>query len=149
MTGLEFYRKKRQMTRDALAERAGITRDIIALYEHRGFTTSSSVQVLLALSESLGITVDELIAERDGRELTTVDRSVRPSNIISPGNVIYRYRIAKNLRYEELAAILGLAARESARYVCKQKEARRTHVLRLSQYEHMSVDQFLLQYACT
>lgn len=148
MTGLEFYRKKRQKTRDTLAEKAGMTKDGIALYEHRGFTESTSLQMLLALSNSLGITVDELIDEYDSAALTTVDRAVRKSNIVSPSNIVYRYKVAKNLRYEELANILGLAARESARYVCKCKTAGKKHVLRLCQYENLSEDEFVCRYAC-
>ena len=148
MTGLEFYRKKRQMTRDVLAELAGVTRESILIYEHRGFSAGTSMQMLLALTTALEITVDELVADHDEAELTTIDRSVRPSNIVSPGNVIYRYKVVHNLRYDELATILGLAARESARYVCKCKTAGKKHVIRLCQHEHMSEDEFLLRYAC-
>ena len=147
MNGLAFYRHKRQYTREKLAALSGITKDTIQKYE-KGISRTASIEALLALATALEVTLDALIADYDDAELTTVDRSVRSSKVVSPTNVIYRYKVAKNLRYEELAGILGLAARESARYVCMRKEARRTHVLRLSQYEHMSVDEFLLQYAC-
>jgi hypothetical protein len=50
--------------------------------------------------------------------------------------------VKNNLRYQELADILGLAARESARTVCKRATARDLYVHMLAHYEGMTVDEF-------
>lgn len=146
MIGLEYYRRKRQMTRGVLAARAGVTVDTIRTYVDRGITDYVPVEKLLALADALEISLDELVAEHDDTELTSEDRPVRSSKIVSPQNVINNYRIRHNLRFAELAVILGLGDRESARTACRRETAREVHILRLCQYEHLDPDLFIMQY---
>lgn len=147
MNGVAFYRRKRQYSREKLAELAGICKDTIRNYELRGITDFSEVESLLALAKALDVSLDELVAEHDERELSTVDRTVRPSNIDSPRNCVSNYRRAKNLRYQELADLLGLASREGARHACRRSTARSKHVARLAQYEGISTAEFMVRYA--
>lgn len=146
MIGLEFFRRKRRMTRRALADRAGVTVDTIRNYTTKGISDSVSVDMLLALAGALEITLDELLGEYDGRNLTTMDRPVYSSVIDSPKNIVNTYRIDNNLRFEELAARLGLGDRESARSACRRETAREEHILRLCRYEGMDYHEFVDRY---
>lgn len=142
MTGLEFYRHKRQLTQESLAFASGVNKDTIKWFERRGPRDGMEVRVLIALADALGTTVDALVAEHDSSELTTIDRSTRESKICSPRNAVDNYRVMKNLRYQELADLLGLAARESARTVCKRTTARDLYIRMLANYEGLTEDAF-------
>ena len=146
MTGVAYYRRKRGLTRLELAARSGATVQTIMNYEQKGVPSRAYVSVLLNLADALGVTLDELLAEHDERELTTLDRSKRESRIRSPRNAVSNYRIARNLRYQELADLLGLRDRESARVVCRRETAREKHILALSRHEGISAEKFLEQY---
>lgn len=148
MIGLTYHRRRQQMTVTRLSELSGVTKESIRKYEKEGIGEGAPTITLLALADALKITVDDLLRENDGEKLTTVDRATRPSNIHSPGNAVYNYRIAHNLRYQELADLLGLASRESARVVCQRATARQQHVLRLCQHENISQGEFLERYSC-
>lgn len=148
MIGLQYHRRKQQMTVARLSELSGVTKECIRKYEKEGMGEGASTITLLALADALKISIEDLLHEYDGEELTTVDRATRTSSIHSPGNVIHNYRIAHNLRYQELADLLGLAARESARVVCQRATARQKHVLRLCQHENISQGEFLERYSC-
>ena len=143
MNGVEFFRNKNKLTRKALAERSGVTIATLYNYASRGIPEHAYVSALLPLADALGVTLDELVDDYDERNLSTQDRSVHRSCICSPYNAVNNYRLAHNLRFRELADRLGLGDRESARNACKRKTARSTHVMRLSTYEHISVEEFL------
>lgn len=105
------------------------------------------VDKLLVLADVLGVKLDDLVAVYDGASLTTEDRPVRYSTINSPRNVINNYRIRKNLRFDELAQILGLADGECARVVCRRETARNKHICRISRLEGMTPDEFVMRYS--
>ena len=142
MTGLEYYRRKKQYSKAGLARCSGVCKDTIKAYEKFGISENASVDVLLSLADALEVPVDDLIADCEGGDLTTRDRATRTSKIQSPGNAVNNYRMKNNLRYQELANLLGLAARESARKVCTRATARDVHVRRLCQYEGLTMDEF-------
>lgn len=143
MTGVEYYRRKRQLTRPALSARSGLSKQTLANYEQKGIPDRTSVPPLLNLADALGVTLDELLTDYDGSELTTADRIRRGSKIDSPRNAVSNYRIAHNLRYQELADRLGVSGRETARVICKRETARRKHILALCEYENLSPEEFL------
>lgn len=146
MTGVEYYRRKRGLTQPALSAMSGICVMTIQNYEHKGVPGRTSVTMLLNLSDALGVTLDELLAEYDERELTTRDRSKRKSYIDSPRNAVSNYRVAHNLRFQELADRLGVGSREAARVICKRETARQKHILALCRYEGMDMEEFLDKY---
>ena len=146
MTSVEYHRRKHGLTRPALAARSGLSVATLMNYEQKGIPGHTSVTPLLNLADALGVTLDGLLCEHDKSELTTVDRIKRKSRIDSPCNAVSSYRIAHNLRYQELADRLGVGSRESARVICKRETARRKHILTLSRYEKLSPEEFLELY---
>jgi len=146
MTSVEYHRRKNGLSQSALAAKSGLSEMTIQNYEHGGIPGHTSVTPLLNLADALGVTLDELLTEHDGSELTTKDRSKRKSCIDSPCNAVSNYRIAHNLRFQELADRLGVGSRESARVICKRDTARRKHILTLSGYEKISPEEFLELY---
>ena len=146
MTGVEYFRNKAKLTRKVLAELSGVTASTLANYERKGIPEGAYVSALLPVAEALGVTLDELLEDYDGRSLSTRDRSARASYIRSPRNVVDNYRIRNNLRFQELAERIGLADRESARTACKRETARGVHVERLANYERISREEFLRRY---
>lgn len=69
------FRKKHDLTQEALAERLGVTYQSISRWENG--TTYPDLELLPAISETLSVTVDELIGmpqiEKEKRALETVD----------------------------------------------------------------------------
>ncbi len=69
------YRKKNDLTQEALAERLGVTYQSVSRWENG--TTYPDLELLPAISETLSVTVDELIGmpqiEKEKRALETVD----------------------------------------------------------------------------
>ena len=146
MTSVEYHRRKHGLSQSTLAAKTGISVMTIQNYEHGGIPGHTSVTPLLNLADALGVTLDELLLEHDGAELTSKDRTRHRSYIDSPCNAVSNYRIAHNLRFQELADRLGVGSRESARVICKRKTARWKHILTLSGYEKISPEEFLELY---
>ena len=146
MTGVEYFRRKCGLTRPALSAKSGLCVATLMNYEQKGIPDHTPVTPLLNLADAFGITLDALLAGYDGSDLTTTDRAKRHSKISSPRNAVSNYRIAHNLRYQELADRLGVGSRESARVVCRRPTARRKHILTLSRYEKLSPEEFLELY---
>ena len=147
MTGIEYPRRKARLTKRELAKRSGLTQETILTYEKKGVSPGVPVDKLLALADVLGVKLDDLVAVYDGASLTTEDRPVRYSTINSPRNVINNYRIRKNLRFDELAQILGLADGECARVVCRRETARTKYICSISELEGLSPDEFAMRYS--
>ena len=146
MTSVEYHRRKNGLSQSALAAKSGLSEMTIQNYEHHGIPGHTSVTPLLNLADELGVTLDELLLEHDAKELTSKDRTRSNSYIDSPRNAVSNYRIAHNLRFQELADRLGVGSRESARVVCRRPTARRKHILTLSGYEKISPEEFLELY---
>lgn len=146
MTGVEYYRRKCGLTRPALSAKSGLCVATLMNYEQKGIPDHTPVTPLLNLADAFGITLDELLAGYDGSDLTTTDRAKRHSKISSPRNAVSNYRIAHNLRYQELADRLGVGGREAARVICKRETARKRHILTLALYELLSPEEFLERY---
>ena len=146
MTGVEYFRRKCGLTRPALSARSGLCVATLMNYEQKGIPDHTPVTPLLNLADAFGITLDALLAGYDGSDLTTTDRAKRHSKISSPRNAVSNYRIAHNLRYQELADRLGVGSREAARVICKRETARKRHVLTLALYELLSPEEFLERY---
>ena len=134
MTGVEYYRRKCGLTRPALSAKSGLCVATLMNYEQRG------------IPDHTPITLDALLASYEGSDLTTQDRAKRSSSIRSPRNAVSNYRIAHNLRYQELADRLGVGSREAARVICKRETARKKHILALCCYEQVSPEDFLAHY---
>ena len=62
---LTIFRKKRQLTQEALADQVGVRKLQISRYE-RG-TTQPTLEVIRQIAITLGVTADELLFGRDER----------------------------------------------------------------------------------
>lgn len=147
MIGIEYYRRIRQLRMTDLAQRSGVTVETIRSYVRKGVPDGASVAMLVALADALDISIDALVADYDECRLTPRDRYSRSSCINSPNNVVSNYRIWHHLRYDELAALLNLKARESARTVCKRETAKEKYIRMLASYEGISLEAFTNRYA--
>lgn len=147
MTGLEYYRRKMQLSICELSRRTGITATTLQNYERTGIPDHTPVAPLIKLATELDISLDELLSCCDGNTLSRKDRKVYSSNIISPKNIINNYRISKNLRYEELAELLLRNSRESARVACRRETALGKHIRRLSDLEHTTPEELIELYS--
>lgn len=84
MTGLEYYRRKMQLSICELSRRTGITATTLQNYERTGIPDHTPVAPLIKLATELDISLDELLSCCDGNTLSRKDRKVYSSNIISP-----------------------------------------------------------------
>ena len=146
MTGVEYYRRKMQISICDLSRRTGITATTLQRYERIGIPDHTPVAPLILLADTLNTTLDQLLDHIDGEDLTSRDRKIYTSNIYAPNNLVSNYRIIHNLRYEELAEILLLGSRESARVACRRETARDKHILQLSRYEKISTEELISRY---
>ena len=146
MTGVEYYRRKMQLSICELSRRTGITATTLQRYEHIGIPDHTPVAPLILLADTLDTTLDQLLDHIDGEDLTSRDRKIYTSNIHAPHNLVSNYRMIHNLRFEELAEILLLRSRESARVACRRETARDKHILQLSKYERISTEEFISRY---
>ena len=142
MNGVEYFRKKCRLSKRELAQCSGVTEITIRTYERTGVPDNAPVEALVKLSEVLGVTLDELLAEFDHNSLTTNDRKIYRSGISAPENIVNNYRIRHNLRLQELAERLQLGSREGARKACRRKTARKEHIRRLCEVENLSPESF-------
>ena len=146
MTGVEYFRRKCGLSRPMLSAKSGLCVATLMNYEQKGIPDHTPVSPLLNLADALGITLDALLDSYDGSDLTTVDRVKRHSKIGSPGNAVSNYRIAHNLRYQELADRLGVSSRQSAQVICKRRAAKHKYIVILSRFENISPEEFLNRY---
>ena len=147
MTGLEFYRIKKDLSRNELAEQVGCVTATVALYEKLVQEGKGRSSLWLTFSNALGVPVSELM-RTDLPEL--VDRKNgwlnRPSRTANPDNPIAVYRAAKHLTYGEISEIIGCTTREAGRLACAKTTPSKKHIVALARYEKMSPEEFIRKY---
>ena len=98
------------------------------------------------LAHPLGVSVEELIAQYPDSLLLPGDHFVREAASCHPANAIANYKKAHNLNFDQLADLLGLAARECARVVCRPVVANAEHVATLAALHGISCKEFQRRY---
>ena len=146
ITGVEFYRRKRQVTIAALNRAAGLTGDDLKSWRNPG--TVLRVHTLSAVYRAavfLNITVDQMLELHHRSELDDGDRPQRESKYINPANCISNYRVANGLSYNCLAERLH-CSRQNAMMICASNRPHRATIEKLAAYEHMTMEEILRLY---
>lgn len=146
MNGLTYWRCKKRMTRQALATAAKLNHYTLSLIEKKGFSDATRASTLVSLAEVLGVTVDQLIDQYDGRDLEEGDRGTYSCNSDNSDNPISVYRREKNLSFKLLAPRLHVTTVEAARQACKRSKPSKKHLKRLSDYEGITIKEFEQKY---
>lgn len=146
VTGLEYCRKKRRLKTKDLAEQAGVAKSVITGIELRGVPKGTKMCTMIALAKELGTTVDMLMSRYPSDALEEGDRASVLAASRNSLNVIDNYRVQHNLTWRAIGKRLGIS-HEGARKVCGRNTAKKEYVEKLSAYEGISVNAFLIRYA--
>lgn len=146
MTGFRYWRRKRRMTLQELAQASGCTTAFLITQE-RKVNPSASSALVAAVAGALGVTMDELFQEYPEETLVGGDHAATRSRTQGQAlNVIGQYRLAHNLTYLELATRLGQASRQAARSLCISPHPSPRFLERLAGLEDLKVEEFLCRY---
>ena len=146
MNGMLFYRKKQRRTRKEVAELANLCETTVKKMEEATAHTMPC-NFYISMSDALGVSVEELIAQYPDSLLLPGDHFVREAASCHPANAIANYKKAHNLNFDQLADLLGLAARECARVVCRPVVANAEHVATLAALHGISCKEFYRRYS--
>lgn len=146
INGVEYYRRKRRLTKLDLAKKAGVSQSCIEDYESRQALDRCGMEKILRLADALDVTVDQLLEDHDRKELTLLDRSFRDSGMHNPKNPLAIYRKVHNLTLDELSERLGGLTRWGTSKICRVENPPVWHIRALAQWEDMSVEEFLDTY---
>ena len=148
MTGLEYYRIKKDLSRKALAEQVGCTESSVRLYERLASQGKGRSSLWVAFSDYLGVSVAELLKSDfpgvPDRNNQMYFRKSKTANSENPITVYYR---AHRLSYRELAERMGYTTRECGRKACAAERASPQHIRALAEYEGISVSAFVRKYS--
>jgi len=146
ITGLLYFRRKRRLSRIQLAVMSDI--EEITLKRMESYTAfCHPSHMYMRLAKCLNITVDDLVLTYPESLLEEGDQHTREARSPHPDNIIGRYKFINNLTFHQLAMRLGLKGKESARVVCKRKNAGNKHVETLARYHGISVEEFRHRYS--
>lgn len=146
MIGVEFYRRKARLSRPELAEKAGIPLASVISLENNDRRSSRFV-LYVAVSDALGIPVDELLGEYDEATLLPGDHRVcKNKNHGAPTtNCIAEYRRVENLSLDQLGSLLGIS-RQMAHKLCNRSWSQDKAVNLLAAHEGISTEDFMVRY---
>ena len=145
VTGVKYWRFKRHITRKSLAKQSGIVEMTLKDMEEDFFFSRPSC-FYMRIAAALNVTVDDLAQSYPVSMLAAGDRYVRKSTSANPNNCLAVYKMVHHLNNEQMANLLGLAGRESARKVCERDVPQEKYVKRLAQYEGISEEEFIFRY---
>jgi transcriptional regulator with XRE-family HTH domain len=147
MIGVEFYRRKARMTRQELADKAGIPLSCVGSLENN-LRRTSRFDLYLAVSDALGVPVDALLGDYDEALLLPGDHRVAKSNNHDKpaANCIAEYRRVENLSLDQLGRLLGVT-RQMAHKLCKRTQPQDKAVNLLAAHEGISTEVFQIRYA--
>ena len=147
MIGVEFYRRKARMTRQELADKAGIPLSCVCSLENN-LRRTSRFDLYLAVSDALGVPVDALLGDYDEALLLPGDHRVaKIKDHNKPvANCIAEYRRIENLSLDQLGGLLGVT-RQMAHKLCKRTQPQDKAVSLLAAHEGISPEDFMVRYA--
>ena len=146
MTGVEYWRMKKQISAANLAAKANVGVTTVFNME-RAFNPTALSGPYIKLADAMDVPVDNLLMEYDPSTLKASDRvTYRWKNKpLVFANCIAYYRHEENYSLQQLGNILGVT-RERARGICNEKEAPRKHIATLAKKEGISIEEFFLRY---
>ena len=146
MNGIKYWRLKNRMTLAELSDCADITITTVRYLEKKVRDTTT-VDIYVRISDALGVTVDDLLIEYSDDALQDGDRPVSKHGGTKLINCIAMYRKTENLTLQQLAARMGVSSRERARQICNTPMPSRKNLLKLAEYENLSLQEFEVRYA--
>lgn len=145
ITGLEYHRRKRRLSKRALAKKANITACTLTNLEHGGLCLKMSAKEACTIAEALEVTVDDLLIMHRKEELEAGDRGAYVARIKNPENPVDNYRVVHNLTFRELGKRMSFSC-QGAINACERKIALKRHIELLSAYEGISTVAFMDRY---
>jgi len=150
MVGLEYFRIKRGLSCQELAQLAGVSSTRVfsyVNYARKGGGSRGRSHVWLAFSNALTTPVDDLLrSDYPGLIDRTNRLKFREAKTANNSNPITQYKLRHCLSLPELAARLGKTSRECARLACAADIPADKHIRALAAYEGISVREFLNTY---
>lgn len=113
--------------------------------ERLGISLHTRKSTLLGLAHALHCTVDDMLELRGKAELRPGDRSSMCCRSLRETNIVDNYRVANNLSFRALAALLGLSY-QGAYNNCLRSPASMKYVRILCAHEGLSLADFLDKY---
>lgn len=145
LTGLEFHRRKKRLSKRTLAKDLGITTCTLINIERNGFALRSSAKEALRIAETLGVEIDDLLAMHSKDELEAGDRGAKVARTKNPDNPVDNYRVVHNLTCRELGRRMSRSY-QAAINACERKLALKQHIEVLSAYEGITTAEFMVLY---
>lgn len=146
MNAVEFYRGRRHLTAQELAERAGVSTNSIFRLEQDG-ALDLSYSIYERVAAALDVTTDDLICEVSGWKTDYGDHyRVSGGADENPYNCLAHYRQEKNLYYWELADLLEEKSISRVRDACLREFGYGEYVRKLAELEGLTVEGFKIVY---
>ena len=146
ISGTEYYRRLRRMSRLEMAKRMGVSRYVVTRILRERTAENLSLQHLVSAAAVLDVKLDELLIPRDEEELDG-GGYIPPSGSGNPRNCIAVYRREKSLSLQSLGQRLGGLSREWARQVCAAEKPSPRYVALLAEREGITSEEFRQKYA--
>ena len=147
ISGLEYYRRKKQKSINSVCGAAGVRPEDIRRWGNPDkILGANNLRALYKIATELGITIDQMLEIHHRAELEDGDRARRESKYNNKANCISNYRVAKNLSYDCLAVRLG-CSRQNAMQLCASQHPRRATIAKLAAYERVTPETILDMYS--
>ncbi len=146
ISGLEFWRRKKRVSKAELQELLGGAGNLQNWADPRTLLDASGVRQLILLADHLGVTVDQLFEVHSTAQLEDGDRYQHQSKYNFSDNCLCNYRTAKGLNYRQLAERMGGISHQWAHQMCRSPRASRAGIRRIARYEKMTPEEFLSIY---
>ena len=144
MNGIQYYRLKGRCSKEQVCKVTGLCRPLLDKLEEET-EHLNSCKYYMALAQFFDVRVEELLADYDDDTIELGDQYVRPS-CIDNRNCLEAWRLERNLKYEQVAELLGLSSREGGRQACKAKIPKLAHLQKITRSEGITIEAFLEKY---
>ena len=146
ITGTEYYRLKARISQNTLAKRAGVGLVTVQRMCWGIQPQTTALSTYMRVAEALGVSVHQLLRDRDESELEDGDHAAYPSRTGSPNNCLAMYRQEHGLSLEQLGQRLGGKTRECVRQACASEHPPKKHIRTLAAYEGVTPEEFCREY---
>lgn len=146
ITGIEYHRRRQRLSKQVLAKISCLSLHVIARVTNAyDKPYNSPMGVYIALSDAMGVAVDDLYVMHEVSELGDGDR-VQYASKPTRCNCLDVYRLEQGLSYQQLANRLGMQSRQGGQQACHLMPPGAKHLQRLASYEGISVEEFQAKY---
>lgn len=146
ITGTEYCRRKARISQNTLAKRSGVSLVTVRRMCWAVNPETTTLTTYMRVAEALGVSIRQLLQDRDESELEDGDRAAYPSQTDNPNNCLTVYRHEHGLSLEQLGQRLGGKTRECARRACASEHPPKKHIKTLAAYEGVTPEEFCREY---